>query len=84
MYCITSKYFSIFYVKGGYIPEIKMLIKYSLLHFIYLCEQIAINSTLVLARTCDNCNVFQCDFINKISFINNEKKEKQIYLFDTV
>ena len=65
-------------MKEGYILEIKMLIKYSLLHFIYLCKQIAINSTFVLATTCDKCNVFQCDFINKNSFINNRKKEKQI------
>ena len=45
-------------VKEDYILQIQMLIKYSLLHFIYLCKQIAINSTLVLATTCDKCNVF--------------------------
>ena len=71
-------------VKEGYIPQIQMLIKYSLLHFIHLCKQIAINSTLVLATTSDKCNVFKCDFINKNNFINNGEKEKQIYLFDTV
>ena len=62
LWCIVSLssilVFFLTSVKEGYILEIQMLIKYSLLHFIYLCKQIAINSTLVLATTCDKCNVF--------------------------
>ena len=55
LWCIVSLssilVFFLTSVKEGYILEIQMLIKYSLLHFIYLCKQIAINSTLVLATT---------------------------------
>ena len=62
LWCIVSLssilVFFLISVKEGYILEIKMLIKYSLLQFIYLCKQIAINSRLVLATTCDECNVF--------------------------
>ena len=62
LWCIVSLssilVFFLTSVKEGYIPEIQMLIKYSLLHFIYLCKQITINSALVLATTYDKCNVF--------------------------
>ena len=62
LWCIVSLssilVFFLTSVKEDYILQTQMLIKYSLLHFIYLCKQIAINSTLVLATTCDQCNVF--------------------------
>ena len=85
LWCIVSLssilVFFLTSVKEGYILEIQMLIKYSLLHFIYLCKQIAIISTLVLATTCDKCNVFKCNFINKNNFINNGKKKKNRFTY---
>ena len=62
LWCIVSLssilVFFLTSVKEGYILEIQMLIKYSLLHFIYLCKQIAINSTLVLATTYETNVIF--------------------------
>ena len=62
LWCIVSLssilVFFLTSVKEGYILEIQMLIKYSLLHFIYLCKQIAINSMLVLATTYETNVIF--------------------------